>query len=328
MSDTTNKKIKLTAGKELRHNKICDSSGAIALGKQYFVVANDEDNILRVYEADEAGKPVAEIDVNPYFENNPKGDEVDIEGTAQLDGIIYWITSHGRNKDAEFKPERHQFFANKLMNSDFKITFEQVGRSYTQLVLEDMFKDERLKCYQLEAAEKLPPKKKGGLNIEGLTVTPNKELLIGFRNPIPDNKALLLPLKNPADLVKKEKTNAIFGKPIELDLKGLGIRSIEYWESKNQYIIVAGAYDSSNEFALYQWSGLDTNPQLIEGIALPEKFRPEGLLFYPNRDNQFQLLSDDGLLKRNEDITCKKIKDKDHSEKYFRSLWVRTSEFE
>ncbi len=319
-------KIKLTAGKELRHNKICDSSGAIALGKQHFVVANDEDNVLRVYEANKSGKPVTEILIDGYFDNNPKGDEVDIEATAQLKGNIYWITSHGRNKDGELKPERHQFFANKLIDSD-GMAFDQVGRSYTQLVL-DMFNDDRLKEFELEAAEKLPPKKEGGLNIEGLTATPNEELLIGFRNPIRKGKALLLPLTNPADLVAKKGTNAIFGKPITLDLQGLGIRSIEYWESKNQYIIVAGAYDSSNDFALYQWSGLDTNPQLIEGIALPKEFRPEGVLFYPNRDNQFQLLSDDGLLKRNGDIPCKKIKDEDHSEKYFRSLWVEISEFE
>ena len=319
------KKTNFITEKELQHNEICDSSGAIALGEQHFVVANDEDNVLRVYKADKSEKPVTEISIDHYFDNNPKGDEVDIEATAQLDGIIYWITSHGRNKSGKFKPERHQFFANRLINSG-EMLFEQVGHSYTRLVLEDMFKDARLKKFKLEEAEKLAPKEEGGLNIEGLAVSPNKDLLIGFRNPIPQGKALLLPLKNPADLVAKEGANAIFGEPIMLDLKGLGIRSIEYWESKNQYIILAGPYNSSGQFALYQWSGLDENPQLIEGIALPKDFRPEGVLFYPNRDDQFQLLSDDGLLKREGNISCKDIKDKAHPQKYFRSLWVRTSE--
>ena len=42
-----------------------------------------------------------------------------------------------------------------------------------------------------------------------------------------------------------------------------------------------------------------------------------------NRDNQFQLLSDDGSIERKEGTPCKDIKDKDHPQKYFRSLWIR-----
>ncbi|MFN6474431.1 MAG: DUF3616 domain-containing protein [Nostoc sp. SerVER01] len=316
------KNLKFTVEKELRHHEVCDSSSAIALGGQHFVVANDEDNILRVYQANISGKPVAKIDINDYFTNNPKKSEVDIEGTTQIEGIMYWITSHGRDKKGNFRPERHQLFANQLKKSN-EIAFEQVGKSYSQLLLKDMFKEDKLKQYQLENAEKFPPKQLGGLNIEGLTVTPKKELLIGFRNPIPQGKALLISLKNPLDLLEKEGISAIFGDSIELPLDGLGIRSIEYWKSENLYIIVAGAYDSSEQFALYQWSGLDESPQRIEGIDFPQKFRPEAVLFYPNLNNQFHILSDDGTLKRNGDTPCKDIKKQEHSQKYFRSIWVK-----
>lgn len=314
-------KISFTVEKELRHYEICDSSGAIAIGEHHFVVANDEDNLLRIYQADQSGKPV-EIDINDYFDNNPAGDETDLEAVAQLDGIIYWITSHGRSKKGKFKPERHQFFANRLSSLD-GIKLEQVGHSYTQLVLGDMLNDDRLKRYRLDAAEKLPPKQQGGLNIEGLTSTPSQELLIGFRNPIIQGKALLLPLKNPRQLVEQQGAKADFGDPIELDLDGLGIRSIEYWEPEQRYLIVAGAYDGSDQFALYQWSGLDQSPQRLDGIGLPADFRPEGVLFYPGRDRQFQLLSDDGSLERDGGVPCKKVADKTSSQKYFRSLWVR-----
>ncbi len=333
--------IKFSVELELQHYGICDSSGAIALGEGHFAVANDEDNILRIYQADRSGNPI-EIDINDYFDNNPKQKETDIEAVAQLDDVIYWITSHGRNKSGEFRPERHQFFANKLSanklsanklsanklsanklhNAD-ELTFEQVGCSYTQLVLADMFQDERLKCYQLKAAETLPPKEQGGLNIEGLTITPNHELLIGFRNPVVKGKALLLPLKNPRELVEIKGSRAHFGDPIELNLDGLGIRSIEYWERRQRYLIVAGAYDGSDEFALYQWSGLDQNPQRLDGTGLPADFRPEGLLFYPGREQKFQLLSDDGSVKRDGEMLCKDIKDHENPQKYFRSLWIR-----
>ena len=46
---------------ELQHKGICDASGAIALDEEHFVVANDEDNILRVYRSDTSGTPVSEI---------------------------------------------------------------------------------------------------------------------------------------------------------------------------------------------------------------------------------------------------------------------------
>jgi hypothetical protein len=319
------KKFTFTIEQELKHYGICDSSGAIALGEKHFLVANDEDNLLRIYRSDREGKPIDSSDINDYFDNNPEHKEVDIEATAQLDGIIYWITSGGRNKKGKFKPERHQFFANKLIERD-RIAFEQIGKSYTQLVLQDMFRDERLKKYQLEAAEKIPPKEIGGLNIEGLAITRDRQLLIGFRNPIPQGKALLLPLINPLDLIQKQGTNASFGEPIELDLNGLGIRSIEYWEREERYIIVAGAYDGSDRFALYQWSGLDENPELIEELNLPSDFRPECVLFYPNLSDRFQLLSDDGSLPRDGLTPCKDIEDKNHPNKYFRSLWVRVSD--
>lgn len=319
------KRIRFSVERELQHKKMCDASGAIALDEQHFIVANDEDNILCLYDSDKSHKPISQIDINSYFANNPKKKEVDIEGAAQLDGIIYWITSHGRNRKGEFKPERHQFFANKISIDDGVKSFKQVGHSYTRL-FEDMLKDERLKHYKLEEAGKLPPKEKGGLNIEGLATTPNKEILIGFRNPIPQGKAILLTLKNPQELLEIEYASAIFGDPIELDLNGLGIRSIDYWERQNRFIIIAGAYDTSDQFALYQWAGLNEKPQLIEVAGLPSDFHPESVLFYPNRDNQFQLLSDDGSLKRNGGIPCKEIKDKDHQQKYFRSLWIRTEE--
>lgn len=322
------KNIRLSVEKELQHQGICDASGAIALDDQHFVVGNDEDNILRVYDSTTSGKPVswgshsdAGIDINSYFVNVINNKEADIEGAAQLDGIIYWITSHGRNSEGKLRPKRHQFFGNLISLDEEGQSLKQVGVSYTRLI-EDMLQDDRLKHYDLEAAEKLPPKAKGGLNIEGLSATSHGELLIGFRNPISQGKALLLPLKNPQDLLEKENARAFFGSPIELDLKGLGIRSIDYWKDRSLYIIIAGAYDSGDQFSLYQWSELDEDLQEIKIPSMPSDFRPESVLFYPNQPNRFQILSDDGSIMRSGGFSCKDL-EKDHPQKYFRSLWVR-----
>ncbi|MGB5962883.1 MAG: DUF3616 domain-containing protein [Coleofasciculaceae cyanobacterium] len=320
--------LNFTITQELQHYGICDASAAVALDENRFIVGNDEDNILRVYSAHKSGAALEHIDINSYFTNNPKSKEIDIEAATELDGLIYWITSHGRNKKAELKPERHQFFANKITNHIQPI-LEQAGNSYTQLIFKDMLQDEQLKKYELEKAEALAPKQEGGINIEGLTATPNGDLLIAFRSPIPNSKALIIPLTNPLDLIHQNEPEikAIFGEAMELDLGGLGIRSIEYWQVYQVYLIVAGAYDSSNQFALYWWSGkCQDTPQKIESINLPPSFRPEAVLFYPNRKNQFQLISDDGSIIRVDGQECKKIKDEFHPEKYFRSLWITVSE--
>lgn len=355
----------LGVDKELQHYGMCDASGAIALDNRHFVVASDEDNILRVYDANHSGKPVSwgchgaiGIDINDYFRNVINRKEADIEAGAQLDGIIYWVTSHGRNSKGERRPKRHQFFgmtvapgnrveANQRGYSDQPLTdqpwpgggeegyhtrsvgregqsLQQVGAPYTQLV-QDILRDRKLKHYGFEEAEKLPPKAEGGLNIEGLTATPQGELLIGFRNPIPQGKALLLTLKNPRELLGENYPTAIFGDPIELDLAGLGIRSIDYWEARHLYLIIAGAYGTSEQFCLYQWSGLDRNPQKVDVQGMPSDFRPESLLFYGSQSERFQILSDDGTIVRSKEGYCKEIEDRNHPQKYFRSLWVRAT---
>src|SRR4028118_890326 len=109
--------LNFTSGKELQHQGICDASGAVAVDNDRFIVANDEDNHLRVYSANKSGAPLKIIDINDYFIDNPRKKEVDIEAATELNGFIYWITSHGRNKDGERKPLRHQFFANKITDS-------------------------------------------------------------------------------------------------------------------------------------------------------------------------------------------------------------------
>ncbi len=316
----------------LKHFEICDASAAIAIDKDHFIVGNDEDNFLRVYKARESDKPIQTLFVGNYCLNNLRPDkkEVDIEGVAQIDDVTYWITSHGRNSDGEKKIERHNLFANKLRSfqrdDQLIVTEQQVGHTYENLVFNDLINNKKLSKYNFAEAEQKAAQAEGGINIEGLCATPKGELLIGFRNPIFDGKALLLPLKHPAKLVKKEDESAKFGDPIELDLGGRGIRSIEYWKKYNIYVICAGSFGDSSKFALYLWSGnSDKQPKLVEGFEFPKDFRPEALLFYPDRDDRIHILSDDGDAKREGDTPCKKIKDENNPNKYFQSIWLTVS---
>jgi hypothetical protein len=309
----------------LKHFGICDASAAIPLGQDQFIVGNDEadeelGNLLRVYSSQESGKVTTlPISINEFV-NTRK--EIDLEAVTELNGVIYWITSHGRDNDAEIKPKRHQLFATKLIGEDNVL--EQVGQSYTRLLYWDLLTESKLKGLRANDVETIAPKE-GGINIEGLTTTPEGNLLIGFRSPLAGNKALLVPLKNPLELVTQTETKAQFGQPILLDLNGLGVRSIEYWSVIKTYIIIAGEVGSGDRFALYLWSGNpNENPELID-LTFPVDFRPESVLFYPHLSDRFQILSDDGTIQRVNGKQCKEIQDSNNPEKYFRSIWVQLS---
>jgi hypothetical protein len=306
----------------LKYFGICDASAAVPLGQDQFIVGNDEadnkkGNLLRVYSSQESGKASKIIPINDFV-NTDK--EIDLEAVTELNGVIYWMTSHGRNSSGEIKPKRHQLFATKLTGDDSIL--EQVGQSYTHLLYWELLTESKLKYLRENDLERLAPKL-GGINIEGLTATPEGDLLIGFRSPLTENKALLVALKNPLELVTQSKAKAQFDEPILLDLNGLGVRSIEYWSVIQAYVIIAGEVDGGDRFALYLWSGNpNENPEIID-LTFPVDFRPESVLFYSHLGDRFQILSDDGTIERVDGQQCKKIEDSENPEKYFRSIWVK-----
>jgi len=225
---------------------MCDASAATSLSADLFVVANDEDNILRVYHRQAGGMPAFSFDMNSFLRIGKKNPEADIEASAMIGDRIYWITSHGRNAKGKDAPNRERFFATRFFVTNNTVSLTPIGRPYT-LLLDDFFREPRLSRFHLILASMLAPKEHGALNIEGLTSTPEGHLLIGFRNPIPQGKALLVPLLNPAELIQGK--SAKFGDPLLLDLGGYGIRSMG--GEQNNYLIIAGSYNSDGESRAY-----------------------------------------------------------------------------
>ncbi|WP_447599734.1 DUF3616 domain-containing protein [Nitrospira sp. Nam80] len=300
-----------------KHFGMCDASAAVPVGPAMFVVANDEDNRLRVYRRDDPGAPVSSVDLTSFLNVGPKHPEADIEGATRIRDRIYWITSHGRNKNGKPRPSRHRLFATEVKVSGDQVTIVPVGKPYRDL-LKDLTALPWLKEYRLGDAAEKPPEEEGGLNIEGLSATPDGALLIGFRNPVPNGKALLVPLKNPKQVVDGKA--ATLGRPISLSLGGLGIRSIEYFEVTGKYLIVAGPPGDDGDIHLYQWSGPpseETEP--VAGVNF-SSLHPEALIVYPEEKSRVQVLSDDG----SEKINGKDCKDEDvePTHKYFRSVWI------
>lgn len=302
------------------HTGPCNASTALPLGSGFFVVADDEGKppvTLRLYRSGQGGKAVGEGTI-PSPAVAPVDDghlELDLEGSAQIGPLAYWIGSHGaaegkggkgkKKEDSglvgEPRPNQQRLFATTLgVRADGKtmaLTVVPMGRAYTTLI-DDLAADPRYGRFGLAAAAQRPAKAKGGLNIEGLASTPKGALLIGFRNPLPEGKALLATLSNPNGVMGGEK--AMFADPVLLDLGGQGIRSLERVNAN--LLIVAGPAEGSGgktpPSTLYRWSEqLEQAPVKLRTFTpmAGESVNPEALFV---QDNTLVVLSDDGNLER------------------------------
>jgi hypothetical protein len=292
----------------------CDASAAVALDADRFVVANDEDNVLRIYSRSQPGPPASTLDVTAFLQLTKKSAEADLEAAARVGNRIFWISSHGTMASGKVNPDRHRFFAMDIRTNTPGMSLVPVGNHYKHL-LRDLVRAPKLSRFNFGRAAETDPEKSGALNIEGLAATPEGRLLIGFRTPIPQGKALLVPLLNPNAVL--EGRAATFGDAILLDLNGLGIRSLEFHQGRCW--IIAGHYDNKTPARLYVWKYGEDQPQWLKEINLAG-FNPEAMVFYNEPGaGQFNIISDDGGVS----IGGKDCKDlKDPLQKRFRSFAV------
>jgi hypothetical protein len=97
-------------------------------------------------------------------------------------------------------------------------------------------------------------------------------------------------LLNPNEVI--DGNPARFGTATQLDLGGLGIRDIAYYDGT--YIISAGAYHGGGPFRFYRWAGIGSLPQPIPTDDLGD-YHPEAIIIYPDWGlREIQILSDDG----------------------------------
>lgn len=302
---------------EVLFDGMCDASGAVGLSDRLFVVADDEDNVLRVYDAVAGGGPVASSDLSlalgvPFKgKKRPRAREVDLEAGARIGERAYWLTSHGRNKKAKLAPERLQLFATTTPADGEAIAL--AGQPYDRL-LDDLIAEPSLASFGLRAAAELAPKEPGGFNLEGLTARPDGGALLGFRNPIPGGRALLVPLDNLDGMIGGGET-ARFGPPVQLDLGGRGVRGILWW--RDRYLVIGGAAGEGGGSAQYRWAG---GAAPARQIAIDVSgYNPEGFFGPADRD-EVLLVSDDGS-RLVDGVPCKELDDP--AKKQFRGLWLR-----
>jgi hypothetical protein len=289
---------------------VADASAAAVIDGNLFIVADDEGNRLCIYDSNKPGSfPIAETNIGQSLNIDPCQPETDIEGATWFNDKIFWITSHGRNRDGKYWYSRYQFFATTVTKVGQDINVAVVG-NYTNLI-DDLIAYDLVYNLGLidaigvanghidpNAIPELAPKEKG-LNIEGLSATADgKSILIGFRNPRPKvdevKKALIIKLNNPEEVVL-EGAAADFDPPILLDLDGFGIRSIEYSSTLGKYLVVAGSHKSEDEEPLQILYAYDMTTGVLAELADFPILTPEAVFQFPD-SSDIQVLSDDGTL--------------------------------
>jgi hypothetical protein len=246
-----------------------DASTALALPGDFMLVADDESNVLRVYPR-AGGAAVKEWS---YELEGPKlTKELDLEAGTRIGDTLYFTGSNSNKKDgADAAADRSHLFAVKVSGTGADTAFSYVGQFAlleAQLIAWDKTNAHGLGAdhfgFAVSAGAGIVPERIDGFSIEGMTSSPGDTALwLGFRAPQTGNtvraKALIVPVQNYAALIAGTATQATFGAPIELELGGRGIRSIDKGTDGN-YLIVAGpagaaSPDVDRNFALFAWDG-------------------------------------------------------------------------
>ena len=292
-----------------------DISAAVFLDPNHFATANDESNVIRIYSIGKGDKLIAGIDLSEFLAVESRFPEADIEAAARVDETIYWVTSHGRNKDGKVRLSRYRFFATKIRNNPTEgtVSIEPFGNPCKTLI-EQLLAYPKAEFLNLEQAvqmgaelskkerEKLAPKKKG-LNMEAMTYLPERgSLLIGLRNPLykadkkSRKKAIAFELLNPAETAAGQA--AKFGEIVLWDLQERGLRGMEYDPSRKVHFILAGPVDEESTCAMYVWDGdFEHCPALAGEWSSEDTFTPEGIAVHPV-SGALWIFSDDGTLEK------------------------------
>ncbi len=340
------------AAKLILYHGASDTSAAVALDERTILVGDDETNALRSYAVD-GGSPLSSHDLTSFLALADERPEADIEGAARVGERVYWITSHGRNKNGKPRPDRYHFFATEIRVSPAGLEISGMGTAYRGLA-EALAGDPTLQHLRLAEAtrlgdtpsdrkerKRLAPKAEG-LNIEGLCATPDgATLYLGLRNPLATDPsggfrhAIVIPLENPAGVVERAEAPT-FGPPLLWDLEGLAIRDMVHASRAAAFFIVAGPTDDGPGFALYRWSGEPAAaPFLLRRLdADGAGWQPEALVAFEG-SSRLLALSDDGTLGRRvadesecrkgglrADGTCPNKRLREESRRSFRGLWL------
>lgn len=173
----------------------------------------------------------------------------DLEGlTLDRLGRVYAVTSQSLGGDGEPKKSREKL-----------VRFRVEGDRVVDPEVVQGFKSALVAAHPelAEAARRTDVKGSGGLNVEALEFdADNTHLLVGFRSPLRDGRALVASIENPGAVFDQGESPEIAPVLEVLDLGGNGIRGMSYLPSLGGYLVIAGPVSKAPQpFELWLWRG-------------------------------------------------------------------------
>lgn len=213
----------------------------------------------------------------------------DLEALA-LDraGYVYALTSHSRDDDGDEKKSR-----------DKLVRFRVTGERMAEPMLVRGLKPALVATHPVlaAAAEIRDVKTEGGLNIEALEISADgRQLLIGFRSPLLEQRAIIACVENPTAIFESGAPPRIAPKLFTLDLGGNGIRALSYIPALGGYFVVSGPVAREPvHFQLWFWSGHGEPARRVSVPGLPGFEHAEGVSpAVIDGQQRIVIVSDDG----------------------------------
>nr|WP_231998449.1 DUF3616 domain-containing protein [Neisseria animalis] len=218
------------------------------------LVAEDEAaHAFSIISVDKEGRFVEDKALDTRIVRGFKQKISDLESLARdNDGFIYALTSHSRNKQGERKSDRERLLRFKIQGSNV------IGLGSYDKLTERLESDENL--HKLIAARTDAEISFRDVNIEGMAFDPVKNrLLLGFRDPELNEKALVLYISNPGQMFA-EGADPVFADAAVIPISGGGIRSLNYDPVLKAFLITNEVKDENGDkySTLWRWSG---NPE-------------------------------------------------------------------
>jgi len=319
-ADATEAATASTSPVNARFMGSCNTSVAIPFTGTTFLVASDEDQILRLYDWKKPGPPIATSrDLSLVFGAQGKGEppdyrEIDLEGGVRVGDSWYFLGSHGRNPKGKARPGRKRLAMLTLERRGDHLFVAMQG--VTDQLLLALEADWRFSAFELDSAAAKGTSEVDALNLETLAAAPGGELLVGFRSPVSEKgEAIIAKILNPDALATGEPLR--IAEPIRLDLGGRGLRAMIELPGKHGQLIIAGAEPPAEDFQIYTWKTATAKPEVLEhGAPIPLGFRPESAVYDAEAD-ELLLFSDDG--KRRVDAAGTECEDLPEAERAFRT---------
>jgi hypothetical protein len=178
----------------------------------------------------------------------------DLEGlTMDNQGFLYTVTSHSRDVHGEQKKSRDKLARFRIKD----------GKVVEPMVVGGLRRALVTAHPVLAAAAKVEDAKSdGGLNMEALEITPDRQrLLVGFRSPLQAGLALIASVENPVAIFESGEEPQVSGKLQTLDLGGDGIRGMAWVASLGAYLVISGPTSPADgAFGLWFWNGKPNGP--------------------------------------------------------------------